>query len=125
MEDCLFCKISKGDMKVHQVYQDDSTMAFMDINPVARGHVLVIPRQHVGEFYELGGAAYSNLMSVIQRLARDMKRRLGAARINIKTVGEHIPDHAHIHLIPVYPDVSMASSVSDEQFDELAQLISG
>lgn len=122
--DCIFCKIFAGQLDAQVVYKDDETMGIMDANPVARGHVLVITRSHVGEFYELGSSAYSNLMTVIQRLARDMKRRLGAERVNIKTVGEHVPDHVHIHLIPVYPDTADVPTAEAAELQALAELIS-
>ncbi len=120
MDDCLFGKIASGKVQAHKVYEDKDVVAFLDINPVARGHVLVMPRQHIGEFYELGGELYSHLWSVIQQLARDMKHKLGAERVNIKTVGEHVPDHAHIHLIPVYPDVAGHPNTDDAELAKIA-----
>lgn len=120
--DCIFCKISKGELESRKIYEDDNTVAVLDINPVSKGHTLLLLKQHEPQLFELGGELYSHYLTVAQRVARDLKKKLGAERINIKTDGSHIPDHVHIHLIPIYHSDEVSEDPHD--LDELAKQLS-
>jgi histidine triad (HIT) family protein len=99
MHDSIFTKIIKGDIPSHKIYEDDKTLAFMDIHPVNEGHVLVIPKTQVEFVWELPGEDYSALMTTVQKVMRRQKEVLGCPYVSMRTIGVDVP-HAHVHLIP-------------------------
>lgn len=99
MEDSLFTKIIKGDIPSHKVYEDDQTLAFMDIHPIQPGHVLVIPKRQVEFVWDLEEADYQALMRTVQKVARRIREVLPAPYVGQQIVGIDVP-HAHVHLIP-------------------------
>ena len=104
--DCLFCKIVEGDIPSTRVYEDERTIAFMDINPGTRGHLLVIPRAHSSDLLEIGREDLDACAHTAQVLAQRVKERLGADGVNL--VNSCGPDawqtvfHFHLHVIPRY-----------------------
>ena len=101
MDDCIFCKIAGGLIPAKVVYEDDSFMVFLDINPLNPGHVQVIPKQHfrwVWDVTNLG--AY---FEVVGRVARAMKAALSTDYVVSCVFGEEVA-HAHIWLVPRFPD---------------------
>lgn len=99
MEDSIFTKIIKGDIPSHKVYEDDQTLAFMDIHPIQPGHVLVIPKRQVEFVWDLEEADYQALMRTVQKVARRIREVLPAPYVGQQIVGIDVP-HAHVHLIP-------------------------
>ncbi len=99
MEDSVFTKIIRGEIPCHKVYEDDKTLAFLDIHPVQPGHVLVVPKRQVDEFQELPDEDYSALWAVVKKVAQRQKRVLGRKRVGIHVVGLDVP-HAHVHVLP-------------------------
>jgi len=104
--DCLFCKIVVGEIPATVVAQRERAIAFMDINPATRGHVLVVPREHSSDLYEIAAedlAACASLAAEVAELARD---RLGAEGVNlINSCGAaawQTVFHFHLHVIPRY-----------------------
>ena len=103
--DCVFCRIVAGQADSAQVYADDLCVAFMDLYPLGEGHVLLIPRQHVGQLHELDDATRTHMYAVFDRvLAAQRRAGLGVEGTNLlvndgKAANQHIP-HAHMHLIP-------------------------
>jgi histidine triad (HIT) family protein len=106
--DCLFCKIVAGELPATFVAQDELTMAFMDINPATRGHLLVVPRRHSANLLEIEPAALAAVALAAQRLARSMTENLGADGVNlINSCGPmawQTVFHFHMHVIPRYQD---------------------
>ena len=104
--DCLFCKIVEGDIPSTRVYEDERTIAFMDINPGTRGHLLVIPRAHSSDLLEIEREDLDACAHTAQVLAQRVKERLGADGVNL--VNSCGPDawqtvfHFHLHVIPRY-----------------------
>jgi len=97
MENCIFCKIVKGEIPAHKVYEDENFLAVLDIHPQSPGHVQVIPKEHyrwvwdvpnVGEYFE-----------VVRKIAKAQQKAFGTDSIIAKIVGEEVP-HAHIWVIP-------------------------
>jgi histidine triad (HIT) family protein len=109
--DCLFCKIVAGDIPGTIVAEDERTVAFMDINPATRGHLLVVPRNHSRDLLEIGADDLSAVALAGQRLARTAKDALGADGVNlINSCGERAWQtvfHFHLHVIPRYADDAM------------------
>lgn len=99
MENCIFCKIAKGDVPTHVLYENEFVIAFPDINPIAPGHTLVIPKEHHQWFYEVPKESANEWFSAAQVLALKLKEEHQADYIELKIVGIDIP-HAHLHLIP-------------------------
>ena len=94
----IFTKIINGEIPSYKVYEDDRTIAFLDINPETRGHVLVIPKNEVDKIYDLPDEDYLALMQTVKKLSLHMEKILGA-RILWKVIGTDVP-HAHVHLMP-------------------------
>ena len=104
--DCLFCKIVAGEIPATRVAEDDRTIAFMDINPATRGHVLVIPREHAKDLLEIDPEDLAAVAKAAQRLAATMPDRLGADGVNLlnscgRTAWQTV-FHFHLHVIPRY-----------------------
>lgn len=99
MEDCIFCKIVKGEIPTHFTYENEFVVAFPDIKPLAPGHTLVIPKEHHQWFYEVPHEIANEWFSAAQFLALKLKGEHRSHHVEMKIVGIDIP-HAHIHLIP-------------------------
>ena len=103
---CLFCKIVAGDIPSTQVFEDERTIAFMDINPGTRGHLLVIPRAHAADLLEIGAEDLAACALTAQRMAQRVKDTLGADGVNlVNSCGADAWQtvfHFHIHVIPRY-----------------------
>jgi len=104
--DCIFCKILAGELPATIVDEDERTIAFMDIAPATRGHALVIPRTHVDNLLTIERADLDAVALAAQRLARTVKRRLGADGVNlVNSCGAaawQTVFHFHVHVIPRY-----------------------
>lgn len=103
-KDCLFCKIIANEIPCYKIYEDDSWLAFLDINPINLGHTLIIPKIHKDDLFGLDEKTLRSVGSILQRIALAIKTGVGADGINIgmnngKEAGQLIP-HAHIHVIP-------------------------
>jgi len=106
LPDCLFCRIVAGDVPATRVHEDERTVAFMDINPATRGHLLVVPRAHAADLLEIPAEDLAACARTAQVLAQRQRDRLGADGINlINSCGEHAWQtvfHFHVHVIPRY-----------------------
>jgi len=104
--DCLFCKIVAGDLPAQVVAEDELTVAFMDINPATRGHLLVVPREHSRDLLEVAPEDLAATAVAAQRLAKRVSQRLGADGVNLlNSCGQaawQTVFHFHIHVIPRY-----------------------
>lgn len=95
----IFTKIINGDIPCHKVYEDDSTLAFLDIYAVIPGHTLVIPKQQVEFVWDLDDQMYHALTETVKKVARRLRDQLGTTYVAEKVIGVDVP-HAHVHLIP-------------------------
>lgn len=100
MEESIFTKIINGDIPCHKIYEDDLTIAFMDIHPVQPGHVLVVPKKEVDHFDDLETTDYQAVWETVKKIAKAQKKTFNPQRIGVKIEGFDVP-HAHVHLIPV------------------------
>lgn len=98
-EPSIFTKIISGDIPSHKVYEDDSTLAFLDIYAVVEGHTLVIPKRQVEFLWDLEDEDYYAVMASAQKVAKRLRDVLGVPYVGEKVVGTDVP-HAHVHLIP-------------------------
>lgn len=104
MEDCIFCKIVKGDIPCHKIYEDQKVLAFADINPVAEGHTLIIPRRHAADLWEIEEDDLAAIHMASKKIVHAMKRALGPVgvaclQLNGKGVNQVVM-HYHLHLVP-------------------------
>lgn len=100
MTDSIFTTIIKGEIPCHKVYEDDQTIAFMDIHPVQPGMVLVVSKRQVENFYELADDEYQALMATSQRVAKQLKQHFpDKRRIALQIEGLDVP-HVHVKLFP-------------------------
>jgi histidine triad (HIT) family protein len=106
--DCLFCKIIAGELPGQIVAEDERTVAFMDINPGTRGHLLVVPREHSANVLETAPEDLQATILTAQRMARQLTERLGADGVNLLnccgSAAWQTVFHVHVHVIPRYAD---------------------
>ncbi len=98
--DCLFCKIIAGEIPCHEVWEDESHLAFLDVHPIREGHVLVIPKKHAPYLFDLDDAAYGDLMRAAKTVATALKAAMGVPRVGVGVEGFSV-DHVHVHLVPI------------------------
>jgi histidine triad (HIT) family protein len=99
MQESIFTKIINSQVPCHKVYEDKLTFAFMDINPVQPGHVLVVPKAQIDHFDDLDDASYRAVWDTVKKIAKAQKKVFKTKRIGVQVVGLDVP-HAHVHLIP-------------------------
>lgn len=102
----IFSRIAAGEIPSYKVAEDDRYFAFLDINPVSKGHVLVIPKKEVDYIFDLDDEEYAGLHKFAKRVATAMKKALPCRRIATAVIGLEVP-HAHIHLIPINQESDM------------------
>jgi histidine triad (HIT) family protein len=104
--DCLFCRIVAGELPSTRVDEDEHTVAFMDINPATKGHLLVVPREHSADLLDVPQEDIDACARMAQKLARRLKERLGADGVNLlNSCGRaawQTVFHFHLHVIPRY-----------------------
>ncbi|HYF49671.1 MAG TPA: HIT family protein [Planctomycetota bacterium] len=100
MNSCIICRIIKKELPAHIIYSNDRFVAFLDINPINPGHLIVSPLTHVDYVFDLDDATYSDLFRIARRLSRPLKTATNARRIALAIEGFGIP-HVHVHLVPV------------------------
>ena len=106
--DCLFCKIVAGDIPSVRVHEDERTVAFMDINPATRGHLLVVPREHAADVLAIDPEDLKAVVLAAKGLAQRVRDKLGADGVNLLnstgSVAWQTVFHFHLHVIPRYED---------------------
>src|SRR5579864_4410181 len=108
MGDCVFCDIVRGEAPASITYQDDSVVAFMDVQPITHGHMLVVPRDHAVLMADLNDAVAMRAFRVARKLSSVVRATLGATGVNLfvadgETAFQDVP-HFHVHVIPRYPN---------------------
>ena len=105
----IFSKIIAGEIPCYKIYENDKTLAFLDIHPETPGHTLVVPKVEVDKLYDLEMEDYLAVMKTVKMLARRMEKVLGA-RTLIKVIGTDVP-HAHVHLVTFDPNYKYGQEV--------------
>ncbi|WEG73729.1 HIT family protein [Vagococcus intermedius] len=136
MENCIFCKIVKGDIPSYKVYEDEAVYAFLDITQVTEGHTLVIPKKHVKDIFEYDEDLASNLFARVPKIARALEKTFPEmAGLNLvnnnKELAYQSVFHSHLHLIPRYSKQDQFSltfgettkKYTTEEMAEMAQAI--
>ena len=107
-DDCIFCRIVSGQIDCAKVYEDDDCLAFLDINPLAEGHLLLIPKTHAEMIYDLDPEQVARMARLFGRLTKAVQQATGAQGVNIlqnngRSSGQAV-FHVHVHFIPRVPD---------------------
>lgn len=104
MPDCLFCKIVRGEIPSVKIYEDDATLAFLDINPVNPGHTLVVPKEHSTDIFEIDEKNWAAVMKTVHAVSQALQKSLGPTGINLamnnKSGAGQVIFHAHVHIMP-------------------------
>lgn len=108
-ENCIFCKIIAGDIPSAKVYEDEHVYAFLDISQVAKGHTLVIPKEHTRNIYDTSANIAQELFACVPKISKAIKAAYNPDGLNILVNNEKAADqsvfHLHIHLIPKYKNI--------------------
>ena len=99
MQNCIFCKIIKGEIPCTKVYEDVDFLSFVDIQPLSLGHTLIIPKKHITWMQEADDATISDIFKLSKKLMLAIKSVLGCDYVQLSVIGKDI-EHFHIHLIP-------------------------
>ncbi len=123
----IFTKIIKGEIPSYKVAENNEFYAFLDINPNAKGHTLVVPKKEVNKLFELDKDTYNGLMDFSREVAIAMKKVISCERIGMAVIGLEVP-HVHVHLIPLQKmeDIQFIKKVKlePEEFEAMAMAIS-
>lgn len=124
----IFSKIIKGEIPCFKIAENDHYFSFLDINPIAEGHALVVPKKEVDYIFDLDEETLTGLVSFSRKIAKAIDSSLGTIRTGIIVEGLEVP-HAHLHLVPIYFEgqpVSLGrkTEVEEARMKEIALLIS-
>ena len=122
----IFTKIINGDLPSYKVAEDDNFIAFLDINPNAKGHTLVVPKKEENKIFDLSKEEYLALMDFSYRVAKAIEKAVPCNRVGMSVIGLEVP-HVHVHLIPtnIMADMQFTKKVelTNKDFVALAESI--
>ena len=123
----IFTKIINGELPAYRVAEDDRFLAFLDINPLAKGHTLVVPKKEVDYIFDIDDERYKELFAFAKKVGKAIDKAIPCQRVGITVIGLEIA-HAHIHLIPINSIYDMdfkqpKLKLSEEEFEEIAENI--
>lgn len=124
----IFTKIANGDIPSYKVAEDENYYAFLDINPLAKGHTLVIPKLEEDYIFNLPAETYAGLWNFAKRVAKAIDIAVPCKRVGVAVLGMEVP-HAHIHLVPLQSEQDLdfrkeKASLTPDEFKEVAESIS-
>ncbi|MFO8128762.1 MAG: HIT family protein [Bacteroidales bacterium] len=120
----IFSKIVQGEIPSFKIAEDDQCYAFLDINPIAKGHTLVIPKKEIDYIFDIEDELYKDLFQFSKRVARAVEKVVPCKRMGITVLGLEVP-HAHIHVVPINTiyDIDFKKpklKLSEQEFEQLA-----
>ncbi len=122
----IFTKIINGEIPCYKVAEDDHFIAFLDINPNAKGHTLCVPKVEVDKLFDLDETTYLKLMQFSRKVAKALEKTVPCKRVGVAVIGLEVP-HVHVHLIPLNQmsdmDFSKKVVLSPDEFKALAAKI--
>lgn len=122
----IFTKIVNGEIPCYKIAETDEFLAFLDVNPNAKGHTLCIPKKEIDKIFDLDEATYTGLMQFSRKIAKGIEKAIPCKRVGVTVIGLEVP-HAHVHLIPLHTmdDARFIQKVkfSVEEFQEIAESI--
>jgi histidine triad (HIT) family protein len=125
----IFTRIIRGEIPCYKIAEDDNFLAFLDINPLAKGHTLVVPRKEVDYLFDLDDNLLADLNIFAKKVAKAIDKVIDCKRVGVAVLGLEIP-HAHIHLIPINGlyDIDFSKpklKLNNKEFKEIAEKIKG
>lgn len=122
--ECIFCKIINKEIQSYPVWEDKDFLVFLDIMPINKGHILIIPKKHEDSIYKLEDYLYKESFLVAKKLSESLRKATNAIKIGIAVEGFGV-DHAHVHLVPLYGahelNPERAQKASPEELKEMQQ----
>ena len=124
----IFTRIVRGEIPSYKVAEDERFFAFLDINPLTKGHTLVVPKQETDYLFDLDDRTLADMIVFAKRIARKLKEKIEGKRVAVVVLGLEVP-HAHIHLIPIQDEKDVdfhkeKLKLSPEEFRAIADTIS-
>lgn len=125
MSECVFCSIAAGESPAHRLYEDEQTLAFLDIEPATRGHTLVVPKRHYETTTDMPESLAGEVFQTVHRVSDALESAYALDGFNLvqangAAAGQEV-FHAHVHIIPRYGDEAIELGWSGENFDEGTQ----
>jgi histidine triad (HIT) family protein len=122
----IFTKIVNGEIPCYKIAEDENFLAFLDVNPNAKGHTLCIPKQEINKIFDIEDDLYLGLMAFVKKIAIALEKTIDCKRVGMAVIGLEVP-HAHVHLIPLNEMDEMRFqnkiSLTKEEFEALARKI--
>ena len=119
----IFTKIINGEIPCYKIAEDENYLAFLDVNPNAKGHTLCIPKQEINKIFDMDETLYLGLMQFSRKVAKAIEKTVECKRIGVAVVGLEVP-HAHVHLIPLHDMDDMRFqrkiTLTKDEFEALA-----
>lgn len=123
----IFSRIISGEIPSYKIAEDDRFYAFLDINPMSKGHTLIVPKQEIDYLFDLEDSLLADMIIFSKRVAKAIQNAIPCKRVGLMVIGLEVP-HAHIHLIPIQKegDMSLANpkmQLTGDEFEEIAKKI--
>ncbi|QOR74495.1 HIT family protein [Cruoricaptor ignavus] len=123
----VFTKIVQGEIPAYKIAEDDKHLAFLDVQPLVKGHTLVIPKREVDLIFDLESEEFKNLWAFAQKVAKQIQAAISCERVGVAVIGLEVP-HAHIHLVPLnsMQDLNFGNErlkLSEAEFREVQESI--
>ena len=131
-DDCIFCKLANGEIPTNAIYEDDMFKVILDMGPAAKGHALILPKDHYDNLFEIDDQVAGKAMILAKKLANKMMDKLGADGLNLvqnnKEAAGQTVNHFHLHVIPRYKDDGQnilwnPTKPSEEELKEVCELL--
>ena len=116
MNDCIFCKIAQGQIPCKKIYEDDTLMAYLDINPDSNGHTLVIPKKHYKDIFDIPNDIHSKIYETSLKIMKQIEEKLNCDGFSLVQNNGSIQEvkHFHLHIKPYYKNQQLTSIVKDK-----------
>src|SRR5690554_3076905 len=123
----IFSKIIAGDIPSYKIAENDNFYAFLDINPMAKGHTLVVPKQEIDYIFDLDDELLGEMILFAKRVSLAIEKAINCKRVGVMVIGLEVP-HAHIHLVPIQNEGDLNLSdpklkLTSDEFNEIADKI--
>lgn len=127
---CVFCNIVSGKIQAKKVFENDKFVGFFDISPLTPGHTLVVPKKHIGNFWDMDDKTAGELFTTVKNVSKRYMEKLKPQRVMLAVIGVDVP-HVHVHVIPRYEgdghggsiNFKLRANISPEEMDKLLQKV--